>query len=463
MINEIDLRRAAREIFDVALASIDAGDAVRRAVRLDGSRLTIQDTTIDLEKAPQAIYALAIGKAAFPMAAALDDLLGTRIKSGYIVGTQLHEYINKLFYPPKKFVTPWRLGVHAHPLPSKSSLSAAQSAFDLLHRANEECALVIFLISGGGSSMIEWPRDDEITLANLRMANRVLVSCGANISEINAVRRAFSAVKGGRLAARAPNADQVTLVISDTAKGQESIVASGPTCDPPKGSPDPVEVIERYGIAKLLPPSILRVANLPWEAQGDNSHNRLRRHYVLLDCETALRAATDAARRMGFTAEYTNDISEQPITEGCELMLSRLVELHSRESTRRSVACLISGGEFSCPVRGDGTGGRNAETVLRCAIDIDGMRRRNALDMNAFRLVVLSAGTDGIDGNSSAAGAIATEKTVERATMIGLNPGDFLERSDAFTFFNALDDAIMIGPTGTNVRDLRVTLASYSR
>lgn len=460
MTKEIDLRRAAREIFDVALASVDAGDAVRSAMRLVGSRLTIQETTIDFEKAPQAIYALAIGKAAFPMAVALDGLLGDRIKTGFIVGTYIHEFGGKLFSPAKNFASPWRQCEAAHPLPAKSSLMAAQSAFELLRRADDERALVIFLISGGGSSMIEWPRDEQITLDNLRMANRALVSCGANISEINAVRRAFSAVKGGRLAACAPNADQITLIISDTAKGQDSIVASGPTCDPPLDAPDAVEVIERYGLVELLPPSILRVVNLPTETPVKSANNRLRRHYVLLDCETAIRAATDEARRMGFAAEYTNDISEQPIVEGCRLMLSRLIELRSRESTGNRSACLISGGEFSCPVRGDGVGGRNAETVLRCAIDMDETRQRQTTNMNALRLSVLSAGTDGIDGNSSAAGAIATDETVERARMTGLNPVDFLERSDAFSFFNVLDDAIITGPTGTNVRDLRITLAS---
>lgn len=460
MTSEIELRKAAREIFDVSLARVDAGSAVRRAVQLDGPRLTIQETTINLETAPQAIYALAIGKAALPMAAALDDLIRDRLKAGLIIGTYIPDNYGELFSPSRNFVTPWRYREAAHPLPTESSLIAAQEAFELLRRANEEQALVIFLISGGGSSMIEWPRDEQITLANLRIANRALVSCGASISEINAVRRAFSAVKGGRLAACAPNADQVILIISDTAKGQESIVASGPTYDPPVDSPGAAEVIERYGLAEHLPSSILRVVSLSRDTPGNKANNRLKRHYVLLDCETALRAATDEAHRMGFYAEYTNDISEQPIDEGCRLLLSRLVELRSRDSNGNRATCLISGGEFSCPVRGDGVGGRNAETSLRCAINIDEMRRQHTKGTSALCLAVLSAGTDGIDGNSLAAGAIATDETVERARMIGLNPGDFLKRSDAFTFFDALDDAIITGPTGTNVRDLRITLAS---
>lgn len=453
---DINLRTAAREIFDVALARIDAARAVRSAVRLDGQHLTIRETTINLEKKKQAIYAVAIGKAAFSMAVALDDVLGERIKAGLIVGTYIDHCYKRLFTPHENAVTHWQLCDAAHPLPAKSSLNAAQLAFDLLRHANEECALIIFLISGGGSSMIEWPIDEQITLANLRTANRALVSCGASISEINAVRRSVSAVKGGRLAARAPNADQITLIISDTEKGQESIVASGPTYYPPPDAPMAIEVIKRYRLRKQLPPSILQVVNHPTTTAGKIVHNRLRRHHVLIDCETALRAATIEATRRGFAAEYTNNISEQSIDKGCRLILSRVVERRSNESNGNNVVCLITGGEFSCPVRGDGLGGRNAETALRCAIRMDEIRRRES----SLRSVVLSAGTDGIDGNSFAAGAVATENTVERARMIGLDPADYLNRSDAFSFFNALDDAIITGPTGTNVRDLRITLAT---
>jgi hydroxypyruvate reductase len=446
----VDLRRAAREIFDAALKSVNAHDAVRRAVRLDGSHLSICETTFELEKRSGGIYALAIGKAALPMAVALDEILGEKIRAGLIVAPD---------NPNKKSLTRWRHHKGAHPLPDESSLRAARDSFELLERANEERAFVIFLISGGGSAMIEWPRDESVTLANLRMANRALVSCGASIAEINAVRRAFSAVKGGKLAARAPEADQVSLIISDTGVGQESIVASGLTYPPPPDAPDAASVIERYKLADVLPAPIMNTINQPQESDAEISRDRLREHYVLLDNGSALEAAAAEARRRGFAVEVARDISEQPIEEGCALMLARLSELRGRAAESNKIACLISGGEFSCPVRGDGRGGRNAETVLRCAIEIDEQLKRAETQLNFNQLAMLSAGTDGIDGNSRAAGAVGDATTLARAREMHLDARDFLARSDAYNFFDSLGDAIMTGATGTNVRDLRVMLA----
>jgi glycerate 2-kinase len=455
----MDLRREALEIFNVALASVDAGNAVRRAVCVNGSHLTIQETTFDISKTPKAIYALAIGKAAFPMAVALDELLGAKISEGLVVGTYIPDLFGKLLQSSQKAVTRWHHCDASHPLPTQSSLDAAKSAFDLLKRANEERALVIFLISGGGSSMIEWPRSDEIPLEDLRAANKALVTCGAGISEINAVRRRFSMVKGGGLAARAPNADQITLIISDVEKGQESIVASGPTFDTIPDSPDAAEVVAQYNLLDQLPKSILKAIAQPIDSPATTLQKGVREHYVLLDNETALVATSNEARRRGFVTEIAIDISNQPIAEGCQLMLARLHELQRRPKNPNEVVCLISGGEFSCPVRGDGVGGRNAETVLRCAIELNEFQTRKAPGPAAIRVTVLSAGTDGIDGNSPAAGALANEETVKRAAKLGLNASDYLEQSDAYSFLNALGDTFVTGPTGTNVRDIRIAVA----
>ncbi|HTG87560.1 MAG TPA: DUF4147 domain-containing protein, partial [Pyrinomonadaceae bacterium] len=317
-----------------------------------------------------------------------------------------------------------------HPLPNEASLEAAEAAFNLLDWANDVSGVVIFLVSGGGSAMIEWPISPAISLADLRRTNELLVGCGANINEINSVRRAFSAVKGGRLAQRTPAARVVTLIVSDTNRGDEASVASGPTLSP-NDAIDPLDVIQRYRLE--LPNSVLqslvfKSVSLPnWP------------YRVLLDNWTALEAAQAKAVELGFTSSISHEICEQPIQAGCELLLA------ANEHTK----CLISGGEFSCPVRGNGVGGRNLETVLRCAIGLE--------DKQA---VVLSAGTDGIDGNSPAAGAIADPTTFGRARNLGLDPADYLARSDSYNFFKRLDDLILTGPTGTNVRDLRIRLKS---
>lgn len=391
-----DLHRHAREIFDHALSAADPRQAVKHA-------------HFDLPRGP--IYSIAIGKAAASMARGLEDKLGDKLTAPVLIANG------------------------GHPLPDENSLAAAQAAFALLDRANAEEATVIFLISGGGSAMIEWPVSDEISLADLQAANRTLISCGASIAEVNAVRRAFSAVKGGKLARRAPRARTFTLIVSDTNPGDEASVASGPTLDPPSNSPKAIEVVEHYHLE--LPPSIMKAVR----EQKSSNPAMNGSHQVLLDNNTALTAARAKVIQLGFSCTILNDICEQPIEEGCELLLSSLMS-----STTK---CIISGGEFSCPVRGDGRGGRNLETTLRCAI---GLANQTG--------VIFSAGTDGIDGNSPAAGAIADETTIQRARNLGLDADQYLERSDSYSFFERLGDLIVTGPTGTNVRDLRILLRS---
>jgi len=337
----------------------------------------------------------------------------------------------------------WSSFLGGHPLPNQASIEAAHAAFTLLDRASAQRALVVFLISGGGSAMLEWPITRKtISLEDLRDANQTLITCGARISEVNAVRRAFSAVKGGALARRAPYAQMITLIVSDTNRGDEASVASGPTLSPPMDAPAAIEVIERYGLELVLPASIVKSVQ---QASAAVTHTP-GSHHVFLGNWDAVEAAAQRAIELGFTCVTREDICEQPIDEGCDLLLSG-VDILEGESN----LCEISGGEFSCPVRGDGRGGRNLETVLRCA---------TKLDSNRPHTVILSAGTDGVDGNSPCAGAIADETTIARARRYGLDPEDFLARSDSYGFFDELDALILTGPTGTNVRDLRIVLKS---
>jgi hydroxypyruvate reductase len=446
MPNLTQLRLAAREIFDETLNAVDATAAVRRNVRRDGLQLLVRDTQLDLVN--RKVYAIAIGKAARPMASALEQVLGDSFTEGLVSGLSVPSSSQKLN-------SRWRKFEGGHPLPNQTSLAAAAEGFGLLKRANEERALVIFLISGGGSAMLEWPINNDITLEDLRTANKVLVNCGASITEINAVRRAFSAVKGGRLAMRAPDCDQVTLIVSDVPKGEERNVASGPTLAPPDNAPQALDVINHYDLRAHLAESILRAVETD-PGSPRNDLTSLRRHFVLLDNESALEAAAEAARRRGFTTEMAPDISDQPIEEGCKQLVDRLNKLRENagreQSSGTNSVCLISGGEFACPVRGEGLGGRNMETALRLAT--------GATVSNSAHFVAFCAGTDGIDGNSPAAGAIVDQTTGARARAIGLEPTSFLDRSDAYSFFVALGDAIATGATGTNVRDLRILLAA---
>lgn len=452
MSRHAELRRlhaVAREIFSEALKSVDAMDAMRRQVHLSGSRLTVVNRDYNLESIGDRVYAVAIGKAALRMSAALDEILGDSLTAG-VVAAARHST------NPPQLSSRWKVFEGGHPLPNEESLEAARAAIALLRRANDARALVLFLISGGGSATFEWPRDEKITLEDLREANRVLVSCGATIAEINSVRSAFSAVKGGRLSALAPHAEQVSLIISDTNRGEESMVASGPTFTGPEDAPGPREALRRYHLERSLPPSILQAVGESAVESRKISNEAYGKHYLLLDNQSAIEAAARTARAHGFVVEIARDIIEQPVQKGCVELLSRLYAGNEARGVGE-VFCLISGGEFSCSVRGDGKGGRNAETALRCALELE-MRRQTPQGAYESHTVILSAGTDGIDGNSPAAGAVADETTTERARAMGLDARSFLERSDSYTFFNALGDEIMTGPTGTNVRDLRIMI-----
>lgn len=445
----LDLRQHAGEIFNVALQSVDAGAAVRRAVRCEGSSITFVENVFELAPAKK-IYVIAFGKAAHTMAVALEQILGAGITAGVASCA-----LPPAFEQPER----WRVFTGGHPFPNEASLEAARAAFDLLKRADAERALVVFLVSGGGSAMMEWPRDERVTLAELREMNETLVNCGARIAEINAVRRAVSAVKGGGLAARATHAAQVSLIVSDTNAGAASNVASGPTCAPPTDAPDAQSVIARYQLAKVLPVSIpksLREDSAPMQfADSDDSR---RAHHVLLDNDSALQAAATEAEARGFIVEIARDLIEQPITEGCAQLVSRLLDLFKRARNEERVVCLISGGEFACPVRGSGLGGRNSETALRCAFELESQLRQFT-GTKPSHIAWLSAGTDGIDGNSPATGAFADDTTLARARTLGLDAARALNSSDAYSFFKALGDALVTGATGTNVRDVRILLA----
>jgi len=434
------LRLAAREIFDATLIAVDAGNAVRKSIRAGKLALTICDARFDITN--RDIYAIAAGKAAYPMATALQSQLGESFTTGVVSGI-----------PPSdaswRMDARWKQFEGGHPLPNDASFLAARESIFLLKTANEKRGLVIFLISGGGSAMLELPVNKLITLEDLQAANQTLVNCGASIGEINSVRRAYSAIKGGKLAAHAPDCDQITLIVSDVPIGEERNVASGPTLSPPAGSQKAPAVLFKYDLRGRLPAEIVRAIEAE-PASREANESPAPRHFVLLDNKTALEAAGWAARERGFTVEIAWDISDQAIEDGCEQLLKRLQGLRAKDHDRSRVVCLLSGGEFACPVKGDGIVGRNLETALRLATST----------ISSPEIVGLFAGSDGIDGNSPAAGAIIDNTIMERARSIGLDANDFLQRSDSYSFFAALGDAITTGATGTNVRDIRILLAA---
>jgi glycerate 2-kinase len=438
----IDLRSITLEIFRRALAAIDVEGVVRESARRDGDRLVIGDEVIDLAQFKRLVV-IAVGKASVPMARAIEDSLGDRISDGLVVTGAVIGRQPRLL--------PVIAG--GHPLPDAGSLEAASKALDMLRANDSEETLILFLISGGGSALFELPIDASITLDDLQAVNRVLVGCGAVISEMNVVRRFLSAVKGGRLAAAAPRSRQVSLYVSDVNSHDLSTVSSGLTLPGAATRFDFARIVRQYGLRDKFPPSVtgLMAGCLFPDLPPANAEDARRRsHHLLLDnAKTLVEAKRIAESDFGCVVEIAEDLVEDYVETSMLTHVERAVAL--RHGHPGKTVCLLSGGEVVCPVRGDGEGGRNQEFTLRAAIHLH--------QRGLTEVVVLSAGTDGIDGNSPAAGAIADSGTIRRAEEKGVSAERSLQNSDSFNFFHALGDAIIIGPTGANVRDVRILTA----
>jgi hydroxypyruvate reductase len=280
--------------------------------------------------------------------------------------------------------------------------------------------------------------------------NRCLVTCGASIDEINAVRKHLSAVKGGRLAVAASAARKVTLGVTDVPEGQESALASGPTLPDPTTVSEACGVIRRYDLLSKLPAPIrLRFENPETIAETPKAGHpafACAEFQILLGMHDLFHPAHRAAEAAEFITVCDNTTDNWPLSRAADFLLEQLGALQ-RANPGRAVA-VIADGEVSSPVTGNGVGGRNAALVLDCVPKIAGRK-----------IAVLSVGTDGIDGASPAAGAVADGETLARALAQGLDPADYFRRSDSYTFFQNLGDAIVTGPTGNNLRDLRIFLA----
>lgn len=432
------MKQVAQRAFRETLAAIHIPESIRRNLAREGSSVTVDGVTLDLRRFDE-IVAIAFGKAALAMAEGLSEVLAPAFElDGIMVVPQ----------PPARQLRGWRVFVGGHPVPNEGSFAAGSAILDRLARCTHR-SLAIFLISGGGSAMVEQPLDSSVSLADFQKLHAALVGCGAPIEEINAIRKHLSATKGGRLAAAAPDATKLTLAISDVPEGQESALASGPTLPDPTSIADVIRIATQYNLTEKLPASIRRAleghALRETPKPGDPAFTRA--HFsLLLGAHDLLHAAHRGCEAHGFVCVCDNSTDNWPIEKAADHLLAQL-QIQKKANPGKRVAVLADG-ELSSPVTGDGIGGRNAAFVLACVSKIAGRQ-----------IVVLSAGTDGVDGNSLAAGAVADGETLDRAHAAGLDPADFMRRSDAYTFFAHLGDAVMTGPTGNNLRDLRILLS----
>jgi hydroxypyruvate reductase len=431
------VKQTAERIFRETLAAIDIPAAMEKALDRNGALIRAGGAAVDLRDYAD-IVAIALGKAAFPMAQGLTRILSPEYAARGIVAAPA---------PPPQLLPGWETFVGGHPIPNEASFAAGRAILDRLARCDER-TLIFFLISGGGSALVEQPLDAALTLGDFQKLYSALVTCGASIEQINVIRKHLSATKGGRLAAVAPRSMKLTLAISDVPPGEESALASGPTLPDPSTVQDAARIARDFRLAEQFP-SGLRACferDLLAETPKADDPAFAKSHFeLLLSSHELLHAAHHACEAEGCICLCDNRTDNWPL-ERAAAHLIELLEAQKRANPRRPVAVLADG-EVSSPVTGNGVGGRNSAFVLACVARIAGRP-----------ITVLSAGTDGIDGNSPAAGAVADGETLSRAQAAGLDPADFALRSDAYGFFNRLGDAIVTGPTGNNLRDLRILL-----
>ena len=436
----VSTKQLARQIFLHTLESIDIPAVMQRKLTLtrDGSRLVLPETSVDLAGASR-ILIIVIGKAAHAMVTGLVGLFPPGTKFSGIVAA------------PTKPIAPipgLEYFVAGHPIPNRDSWRAAQGILTLLAQCDER-TLVFFLLSGGGSALVELPLAPSLKLKDVQEVNHALVTCGAPIDAINTVRRHLSAIKGGRLALAAGPAQKITLAVTDVPAGKEAALASGPSMPDPTTIADVQRILDEYNLLDRFPLALSQWVDAgempetpkPGHPAFSNAHFQL-----LLGLDDLFHVAHHAVEAHGYLSCCDNSTDDWPVEKAATYLLSQL-ESWQRENSGQRVA-LIADGEVSSPVTGAGTGGRNSAFVLACVEKIAGRK-----------ITVLSAGTDGIDGNSPAAGAVADGQTLARAQALGLDPARAFRDSDTYTFFSKLDDAIVTGPTGNNLRDLRLLLA----
>ncbi|MGA3175877.1 MAG: DUF4147 domain-containing protein [Candidatus Acidiferrum sp.] len=431
-------KEIARRIFLQTLASIDIPRVMERKLPREGSRLILPDAANDLSHIAK-VYVVAIGKAAHAMVTGLECILppGTRL-SGIVVAP----------VAPERRVPGVEYFVGGHPVPNAESWQSAEAILRLMESCDEE-TVVIFLLSGGGSALVELPLCGEMQLEDVQAVHRALVTCGAPIEAMNTVRKHLSAVKGGRLAAAAGTARKITLAVTDVPAGKESALASGPTLPDPSTIADVKRIVAQYDLRKRFPERLVRwldAGKMPETPKAGDPAFANAHFHLLLGMDDLFHAAHHAAEACGYATRCDNSTDDWPVAKAADALLLQLEEWQRINAGKR--VAIIADGELSSPVTGNGVGGRNSAFVLDVAGKIAGRRS-----------TVLSAGTDGIDGNSPAAGAVADGETVKRGRAAGLDAAVALRESDAYTFFAKLGDAIVTGPTGNNLRDLRILLA----
>lgn len=434
-------RRQIVSILQAALEAVDPAEAVKRFMRLQDGALWVHDRVYDLATIEH-IYVVGAGKAGAPMAQAVEDILGDRITAGAINVKYGH------VAPTQRI----RVREAGHPIPDEAGVEGSHEIAHWLAQAGPN-DLVLCLISGGGSALLPLPVEG-VTLGDLQTLTDALLRAGANIVEINSIRKHLDRLKGGKLAALTNGAQVIALILSDVVGNPLDAIASGPTVPDSSSFADAWTLLERYGLITQAPTAIRtflqagcrgEIAENPKE--GDPLFERVQ-NVIVASNDLAAQAAERTAQELGFSTLLLSTFIEGEAREVARVFaaLAREELASSRPISRP--ACIIAGGETTVTLRGHGRGGRNQEMALSGALRLDGL--------TDVALVCLA--TDGTDGPTDASGALADGATIMRARALGLDAWAHLENNNAYPFFAALGDLLLTGPTNTNVNDLTFVL-----
>ncbi len=438
------LRQDAARIWDAALRAVDPESAIRRLMKRKGSMLRIKDAAFDL-KGMGKVWILGAGKAAASMGRAVEKVMGGYV-SGGILATKSHHSL------PLNTLEILESG---HPLPDMNSLLSARRILSLAKSGIRPRDFVICLFSGGASSLLVSPAEG-ITLKDKLACTRLLLEKGADIYELNAVRKHLSAIKGGGLARLLKAERIVVLLLSDVVGDDPGTIASGPLAPDPTTFGECIKILRKFGILDQVPAAVKqrfelgaagRIRETP--KKGDPAFRKIR-SYIIAGNSLACTAAAQSARRLGYHTQVLTSRLEGDTGDAARFHMGIAAEIVSHRRPLRRPACLISGGETTVRITGSGKGGRNQEFALHCVRPLAGL---------PAPCLVASLGTDGTDGPTDAAGAIADNSTLQRSTKYGAGfLLKCLSENDSYAFFNCLGDLIITGPTRTNVMDLHLVL-----
>jgi len=434
---EIRQRTTLEKIFRAGLSAVDPEKAVRKLVRRTGSRLRVGDRSYDLSNFKKIIL-IGAGKGAAPMAKALEELLGDSLTAGCIIVKYGH-------------------GIHlrktevieaGHPIPDNAGLHGTERILQELQHCSFE-DLVICAFSGGASALLPAPVA-SISLAQKQETTRLLLQCGATIDEINAVRKHLSRVKGGGLARAASPATAVALILSDVIDDRLDVVASGPTVPDQSTYRDCLRIMEKYALAERLPVEVREVledgvaGRRPETVKSGDPIFSGVQNLIVGNNRAALLAASEEAVATGYRALILSSRIEGEAREVAKVFAAVAKEIRNSGIPISPPACVVAGGETTVIVGGAGKGGRSQELALAAAIALDGWDR----------IALLSAGTDGSDGPTDAAGAFADGLTCDNARHAGMDPLVYLSQNDSYSLFDRIGHLFKTGPTRTNVMDM---------